>query len=135
MSRKFSFQTTMNLPYQEALEQVIKALKNEGFGVLTEIDVKSTLKEKLDVDFDKYAILGACNPPLAHKALSTDPMVGLMLPCNVTVHELEGQTRVSIINPLTMLSMDVLNGSEAIFEVAEDAADRLKRVVDVLGKI
>ena len=133
MSENFSFQLIMDVPYEDALEKVAVALKEEGFGVLTEIDVKSTLKQKLDVDFEKYTILGACNPPLAYKVLSEDPSVGLMLPCNVTVREVGGKSEVSIINPVVMMSMDVLEGNQGIQEVAEDAAMRLKRVAEALG--
>jgi uncharacterized protein (DUF302 family) len=134
MSDNFSFQLIMDVPYEDALEKVAAALKEEGFGVLTEIDVKTTLKQKLDVDFEKYTILGACNPPLAYKVLSEEPSVGLMLPCNVTVREVGGKSEVSIINPVAMLSMDVLEGNQGIQEVAEDAANRLMRVAETLSR-
>jgi uncharacterized protein (DUF302 family) len=132
MTQSFAFSVKLEIPYEEALGKVTAALKDEGFGVLTEIDVRETLKKKLDVEFDKYTILGACNPPLAHRALSSEPLVGLMLPCNVTVREVDGNSEVSIINPNAMLSMDVLEGNQAIQAVADDAAERLKRVAVVL---
>lgn len=92
-----------DMSYDQALEKIPAVLKNEGFGVLTEIDVKETLKKKIDVDFRRYKILGACNPPLAHRALSADPLVGLLLPCNVVVYENDaGKTVVSFVNPREM---------------------------------
>ena len=132
MAKEFAFQVILDQPYDQALETVQAALKKEGFGVLTQIDVKKTLREKLGEEVAPYAILGACNPPLAHKALESDPLVGLMLPCNVTVREVDNGSEVSIINPTTLLSMDVLAGSQAIQEVAADAAERLIRVAESL---
>ena len=90
-------------PYEQALEKVTAALKTEGFGVLTEIDVRATLKKKLDKDFRPYAILGACNPPLAHKALQNDPIIGVLLPCNVTVEANQQGSLVNLVNPKVML--------------------------------
>lgn len=120
----------LNSSYEEALDRVTQALKTEGFGVLTEIDVKNTLKEKLDVDFRPYKILGACNPPLAHRALTIDPEVGLLLPCNVTVSEVgEGRVEVKLIDPMVMLG--VLDAPE-LEAVAKDAAARLERVAEQL---
>jgi len=87
----YGITTKLNLPYAEAVERTKAALKEVGFGVLTEIDVKKTLKEKLGIDTESYVILGACNPPLAHRALSADPFVGLLLPCNVIVYEQDGK--------------------------------------------
>ena len=111
--------------FQTAFERVTAALKAEGFGVLTEIDVKETLKKKLDVDFRPYKILGACNPSLAYRALSTAPKVGLLLPCNVVVAQAEeGVTDVSLVDPLAMLGVV---DYAALKPVAEDAA-RLDRV-------
>ena len=95
MDQKFAFQVEMNLDFDQAVEEVTAALKEEGFGVLTEIDVQRTLKEKLDVDFQRYVILGACNPLLAHQALSSELLVGVLLPCNVTVAETEQGSLVS----------------------------------------
>jgi uncharacterized protein (DUF302 family) len=120
----------LNIDFQTALERVTAALKAEGFGVLTEIDVKDTLKKKLDVDFRPYKILGACNPPLAYRALSTASEVGLLLPCNVVVAQVEpGLTDVSLIDPLGMLG--VLAYAD-LKPVAEEAAARLDRVAAAL---
>jgi len=120
----------LNKNFDEALTQVTAALKVEGFGVLTEIDVKETLKKKLDVDFRPYKILGACNPPLAYRALSTVPEVGLLLPCNVTVSYVEENvTEVAIIDPLSMLGFVQHPDLEP---VAEEARARLDRVATAL---
>ena len=113
--------------YDTAIYEVTAALKEQGFGVLTEIDVKETLKKKLDVDVRPYAILGACNPPLAHRALSQDPIVGLMLPCNVVVYDNgDGTTTVSAINPMAAIGVV---GNPILNEVAQDATDRLNIVM------
>ncbi len=120
----------LNKSFDEALAQVTAALKTEGFGVLTEIDVKETLKKKLDVDFRPYKILGACNPPLAYRALTVAPEVGLLLPCNVTVSYVEDQvTEVSIVDPLSMLGFVNQPGLEP---VAAEARARLDRVAQAL---
>ena len=120
----------LNKNFDEALTQVTAALKAEGFGVLTEIDVKETLKKKLDVDFRPYKILGACNPPLAYRALSTAPEVGLLLPCNVTVSYVEEHaTEIAIIDPLSMLGFVQHPDLEP---VAEEARARLDRVAKAL---
>lgn len=121
--------TKLDLPYEETIPAVTAALKAEGFGVLTEIDVKNTLKQKIGADFRKYVILGACNPNLAHQALSHDLGMGLLLPCNVIVYEEDGGSVVSIVNPLDML--DVANKPE-LTDIAEDARGRLARVIDAL---
>lgn len=116
----------LHTDYEAALTRVTEALKVEGFGVLTEIDVKETLKKKLDVDFRPYKILGACNPPLAYRALSAAPEVGLLLPCNVTVAQVEdGLIEVSLVDPLSMLG--VVNKPE-LESVAREARERLERV-------
>jgi uncharacterized protein (DUF302 family) len=120
----------VNLTYEEAINKVTEELKKEGFGVLTEIDVKETLKKKLDVDFRKYKILGACNPPLAYKALSTEENIGVMLPCNVIVQEkADGKVQVSAINP--MVAMQSV-GNENLNHVAEEVSGKLKKVIDNL---
>lgn len=127
---KLGITLQLNADYDTALTRVTDALKVEGFGVLTEIDVKDTLKKKLDVDFRRYKILGACNPPLAHRALSATSEVGLLLPCNVTVSEVDNSvTEVSIIDPLVMLGVVVHPDLE---NVAQDARERLERVAAVL---
>jgi uncharacterized protein (DUF302 family) len=121
----------LEAPYEEAMDRVTSALKAEGFGVLTKIDVKATLKKKLDADFRKYAILGACNPPLAHRALSTELEIGLLLPCNVVVYEEEdGSSVVSIVDPISMLG--VVDSPE-LAPVADEARARLGRVAKALG--
>ena len=124
----------LKMDYSAARERVTAALKEEGFGVLTEIDVQATLKQKLGEGFRRYAILGVCNPALAHKALSTDPETGLLLPCNVTVYEDEtgkGAT-VSIIDPLAMFGMGM---NPALQPVADEAAARLHRVAAAMEKL
>jgi uncharacterized protein (DUF302 family) len=133
MTKDLGFEVRLELPYEAAVEKVTAALKVEGFGVLTRIDVKATLKEKLDQEFRPYAILGACNPPLAHRALSTDSWVGLMLPCNVTV-EAEGQDRavVRIANPEMIMQAGGLEGNETLRGVAAEARERLERVAGAL---
>jgi uncharacterized protein (DUF302 family) len=114
--------------FEQALERVSAALKKEGFGILTEIDVKDTLKKKLNVDFRRYVILGACNPPLAHRALSAEPQIGLLLPCNVVVQEAPegGGVIVSILDPKQMFT---LVDNPAVRPVAEEADQRLRRVI------
>lgn len=121
----YTYRAKLNLPYEQAIEKVTAALKEEGFGVLTEIDVKATLKKKLDADFRRYVILGACNPPLAHRALITQVDVGLLLPCNVIVYEENGGSVASILDPISML--DVMD-NPGLSPVAEEARSRLRRV-------
>ena len=131
MSKELGMQVSLDTTYDAALEQVTEALKVEGFGVLTEIDVKATLKKKIDVDFRPYKILGACNPPLAHKALSAAPEVGMLLPCNVTVsEEADGSILVSVIDPEMMLGVV---DNPVLEEIACDAKERLERVVKALS--
>lgn len=119
----FSVDTTLSV--EEADARVRDLLKEEGFGVLTEIDVQATLKEKLDVDFRPYRILGACNPPLAHRALIAEPGIGLLLPCNVVVEETPGGSRIQFLDPIAALGVV---GSPDLEHVATDAARRLRRV-------
>jgi uncharacterized protein (DUF302 family) len=133
MSQEIGFEVKIDLPYELAVEKVIAALKAEGFGVLTRIDVRATLKEKLGEDFRPYVILGACNPPLAHKALSQDAVVGLMLPCNVTVEEdPAGGSITRIANPEMMMTVGTLQDNPALLEVAQAARSKLERVAEAL---
>lgn len=125
----YGISTKLRVPYDQAVAAVTEALKSEGFGVLTEIDVKATLKKKLDADFRKYVILGACNPPLAHKALSTELEIGLLLPCNVIVYEEGDGSVVSVIDPVA--AMGVVDNPE-LKPIAEQVQAKLKRVVDSL---
>lgn len=118
--------------FESAYTRTVDALKAEGFGVLTEIDVRETMKKKLGVDFPAYKILGACNPPLAHRALMAAPEVGLLLPCNVTVRQLEdGSVEVGLVDPIAMLGVAAV---PELQPVAEEAAARLKRVKAALEK-
>ena len=122
----YGFNTTLNLSFDAAVERVMVALKQEGFGVLSDIDVQGAMKEKLGIDMPAYRILGACNPPLAHKALQAEPNIGLMLPCNVVVRqEAEGHVTVAFVDPLVMLEMVK---QPEVQHVAEDAAQRLRSV-------
>jgi uncharacterized protein (DUF302 family) len=133
MENQIGFNVRMKIPYEEAIDTVTNALKAEGFGVLTRIDVRATMKEKLGVDFRPYAILGACNPPLAHRALSADPEVGLMLPCNVTVESTGmDDTTVRIADPVVMLTVGTLGDNAALVDIARDARTRLERVAQSL---
>jgi uncharacterized protein (DUF302 family) len=123
----YGFSKTVALPYEQAIEKVTAELKKEGFGVLTTIDVKETLKQKINVDFKKYVILGACNPPIAHKALQEEEELGLLLPCNVIVYEKDNQTKVSIFDPLVMTK---IIDNEKIKPVAEEVKQKLQRVLE-----
>ena len=128
--KNYGFRVRLDMSYEQAVERTTAALKEQGFGVLTEIDVKATLKEKLDVDFRKYVILGACNPPLAHQALGTELEIGLLLPCNVIVYEENGGSVVSIVDPLSMLGMV---GNPELEPMADEARTRLQRVIEALS--
>lgn len=130
MHTTYGFSKKLDVPYDQAVEKATAALKEEGFGVLTEIDVKATLKKKLDVDFRRYVILGACNPPFAHKALSTELEIGLLLPCNVIVYETEdGASVVSALNPMAALGVVENPGLQ---NIAEQVTEKIKRAVDKL---
>jgi len=121
---------TVDLSYDQAIEKVTKLLKEEGFGVLTEIDVKNTLKVKLDVDFKKYKILGACNPNFAHKALQAEDKIGVMLPCNVIVEEHDDSTvEVSAVNPVA--SMQAVTNDD-LHPIAGQVRDKLDKVINNL---
>ena len=129
-----AFEVELEGPFDEAVERVGAALKEQGFGILTRIDVKSTLKEKLDVDFRDYVILGACNPKLAHRALSSRPDVGLLLPCNVTVEEAGGGVSVKIADPEIMMTTGGFGDDETIAGVAAEARELLKNAADNLAQ-
>ncbi len=130
MQTTYGFGTSLKLPYDEAVQRVKDALKTEGFGVLTEIDVRKTMREKLGVEMEPYIILGACNPSLAHRALEQEPDIGLLLPCNVVVRAEDSGSRVDIADPQAMLG---IVGNEQIGPVADEAKQRLQRVVAALG--
>jgi len=130
--KEYAFSAILDTSYVDAISKVTDALKKEGFGVLTEIDVKSTLKKKLNVDFRKYVILGACNPPYAHRTLQADLDVGLLLPCNVIVYETDDKKAyVSALNPASAL--EVIK-SEELIKIAREVSEKLKRVVDKVSK-
>ncbi len=124
--------TTVKLPYEAAVERTREALAAEGFGILTEIDVRETMKKKLDVDFRPYVILGACNPPLALKALTAERDIGLLLPCNVVVYATDepGQSVVAAMDPVQALA---LTGNDAIGPLAAEVRARLERVLAAVG--
>jgi uncharacterized protein (DUF302 family) len=126
----YYFSKTLHMPFEQAIAHVTEELKKEGFGVLTEIDVKATMKQKLGADFRNYRILGACNPPFAHKALLAEDKIGTMLPCNVIVQEVaEGEVEVAAIDPIA--SMQAVD-NPALGEVAVQVQAKLKKVVDSL---
>jgi len=135
MSDGMAFEIKLRDGYDQAIERVTAALKAEGFGILTRIDVHTTLKEKIGVEFRPYAILGACNPPLAHRALSHDAEVGLLLPCNVTVEAAPagGGSIARIADPRVMMSAGRFAGDAALAAVAAEARERLLRVAAALA--
>jgi uncharacterized protein (DUF302 family) len=126
---KYGFSKTTDYGFEQAIEKVTEELKKEGFGVLTTIDVKKTLKKKIDVDFKKYTILGACNPKLAHGGLQVEEELGLLLPCNVILYEKNGKTVVSIFDPIVMTA--VIDNPE-MKPVAEEVKNKLKRVLEAV---
>ena len=124
---EYGYKRQVNASYEETIARTREELQKEGFGVLTEIDVKATLKKKLDVDFDNYVILGACNPPFAYQALQTEKDIGLLLPCNVIVYETNDNTYVSAIVPTVAMGMVDNPGLE---NVAVEVEKKLKKVID-----
>lgn len=131
-NRQFGIRRVVALPYEEAVEKTKEALKQQGFGVLSEIDMREKLKEKLDVDFKRYVILGACNPPLAYKALQADPEIGLLLPCNIIVYETgTNESVVSAVDPNSMTA--IVGDNPVIAEVARDARQRLEKAVAAIS--
>lgn len=126
----YYFKATLNTSFDDAMAITAEALKTEGFGVLTEIDMQAKLKEKVGVDFKKYKILGACNPSFAYKALQTEDLIGIMLPCNVVVTEQgENQIDVAIVDPLAAM-MAVENAQ--LMPIAQEVTDKLHRVIELL---
>lgn len=133
MARSYGFSVEAVLSVEEAEARVRELLREEGFGVLTEIDVQRTLQDKLNVDFRQYKILGACNPPLSYRALQAEPEIGLLLPCNVVVEAgRAGGTRISFLDPEVALG---LVGNPALEPIAKDAAQRLRRVAERLAPV
>ena len=129
---KYAYRIDVPIDFDTAVDKTTEALSHEGFGVLTEIDVKATLKKKLDVEFRKYRILGACNPPLAHKALLVEDDIGLLLPCNVVVAEIDDDTtRIAAVDPRAAMT---IAGNSAVEPIAADVAEKLKRVITALEK-
>jgi len=126
---KYRFSKTTDYGFEQAIEKVTEELKKEGFGVLTTIDVKDTLKKKIDVDFKKYTILGACNPKLAHGGLQVEEELGLLLPCNVIVYEKNEKTVVSFFDPIVMT---VVIDNPEMKPVAEEVKSKLKRVLEAV---
>jgi uncharacterized protein (DUF302 family) len=132
MSTKISYQIVLSTNFENATTLVKEALGEQGFGVLTEIDVRATLKKKLGADFRAYTILGACNPSLAHQALSIEPDVGVMLPCNVTLDEKNEGILVSFVNPDAMMTIGEFGENLHLREIAAEANDRIRKVVESL---
>lgn len=127
---KYGLSKIIPFPYDKAVEKATEELKKEGFGVLTTIDVKATLKEKIGVDFKKYVILGACNPPLAHKALTAEETVGLLLPCNVVVYENDNkETVVGVFDPLMI---GQVSDNKELHAIADEVRSKLERVFNAL---
>jgi uncharacterized protein (DUF302 family) len=127
LATSYTLSTTTSKPFAETVERVRDELKQEGFGVLCEIDVQATLKEKLGLDGEPYLILGACNPPLAHRALEAEPELGVLLPCNVIVYQRAGETHISAVDAEQMLS---IVGNDGLTEVAAEVKRRLTAVVE-----
>ncbi len=129
MKEGIAIEVKLEKPFETAVELVVEELKNQGFAVLTRIDVQATLKEKLAKDFRPFVILGACNPTLAHRALLEDAVVGLMLPCNVTVEaETDNKSVIRLANPETMMTVDDLKDNEVLINVAAEARQRIEKV-------
>jgi len=125
----YGFTKEMDIPYEKVIDQVSKALKKEGFGILTEIDVQKKIKEKLGLDLRKYIILGTCNPPNAYKAILAEENIGLMLPCNVIVYEKGGKTVLSVIRP--SVAMQMVDNVE-LQKISEEVEKKLKKVFDAV---
>ena len=127
---EFTRRIELDIPYDDAITRVKDALKDQGFGILTEIDVRQTLKEKLDIDVEPQIILGACNPQLAHRALQIDPRVAALLPCNVVVRTEQGSTIVEALDPKIIADVP---GNAGLVPIAEEAGQRIQAALDALG--
>ena len=127
--RRYGMRREVDLGYDEAVAKVKDTLKEQGFGVLTEIDVKATLKAKLDADIDPYIILGACNPPFAHKSITAEPEIGLLLPCNIVVRVADGKTYVEAMDPAAALG---IVGNPAVDEIAKEVKSRIEKALAAL---
>jgi uncharacterized protein (DUF302 family) len=125
----YGFSKTLDMPFEQGIEKVTSELKKEGFGVLTSIDVKETLKQKINVDFKKYTILGACNPPIAHKALQEEEELGLLLPCNVIVYEKDNKTKVSFFDPMVMTWVI---DNDNMKPIASEVKEKLQKVLEAI---
>lgn len=125
----YYFSKTVNLPFDEAIAKVTEELKKEGFGILTEIDVKETLKKKLDVDFRPYKILGACNPPFAYKALQAEEKIGTMLPCNVIVQQKEDGVEIAAVDPVASMQA---GDNPSLADIAQTIQSKLKNVIEAV---
>jgi uncharacterized protein (DUF302 family) len=132
IKNNYGMRVVLDMPFADTVDAITYALKTEGFGVLTEINVQKTLKQKLDVDFRRYIILGACNPLLAHQALQNELEIGLLMPCNVIVYETnEGKTAVAIADPIVMLT---ITGVPALQEMAEQAKAKFTRALNNISQ-
>ncbi|MHB0968849.1 MAG: DUF302 domain-containing protein [Thermoanaerobaculia bacterium] len=126
---KYGISRTLDISYEDAVAKTKAALKEQGFGVLSEIDIRAAMKEKLDIDVPKHIILGACNPPLAHQALTAEPSISLLLPCNVTVRDVGGKTEVAMIDANQMMGFV---GNPALEPVAKQANEKLREALEAL---
>ncbi len=133
MSSTLGFEVYVNQPFEQAIETTIAALKTQDFGILTRVDVQNTFKEKLNADFRPYVILGACNPPLAHKSLSLDPWIGLLLPCNVTVESVPaGGSTVRLTNPEMMVELSAEKDNPELQAVVSQATQKIQAVIEII---
>lgn len=125
----YRYNKELDIEFEEVVKKTRKELSKQGFGIITEIDVKETLKKKLNIDYDNYIILGACNPSLAYKALQAEKEIGLLLPCNVIIYQKNKKTIISAINPTEAMS---IIDNNSLKEIAEEVAGRLKKLIEIL---
>ncbi len=135
MSKPLGFEVCLSVPFDQAVGKVVAALREEGFGVVTQVDLQAAFKDKLGTSFPPYVILGACNPSLAHRVLESHPEMGLLLPCNVTVEGgTGGEVRVRVVDPARMMEIADVGADAAMAEVGHEAGERLRRVTEKLGQ-